>query len=276
MPNSIFRIEGERFVPTTYAESPWTAAGLHGGPAAGLLARAIERTAAAEDLIVTRLTVDLFRQVPNAPLEVTTRVVRQGRRIQATEASIWHEGVEISRASGLLLQQTELDLPADSFEQEQPPAFPEVEKEVALTGQEPGKNNGFHQLVHTRRVTTPPGAFMPSTAWMKIPCAFVEGEEMSPLVRVAALSDFTNALAHFRAKGEVVGFINADISLYLHRHPVGEWICLEVGGNAQPNGIATARATLYDREGSIGMVSVARLANKRAPGMPSPLPPAKP
>ena len=117
---------------------------------------------------------------------------------------------------------------------------------------------------------------MPSTAWMKIPCDFVAGEETSPLVRVAALSDFTNALAHFRAKGEVVGFINADITLYLHRHPTGEWICLEVEGNAQPNGIATARATLYDQEGSIGMVSVARLANKRAPGLPPPFVPAAP
>ena len=139
MPNAIFRIEGERFVPTEHAESPWSPSGLHGGPAAGLLARAIERTAAAEDLLVTRLTVDLFRQVPNAPLEVTTRVIRQGRRIQATEASIWHEGVEISRASGLLLQQTELDLPDDAFPQQPPPQFPDTEKEVALTGQEPGK-----------------------------------------------------------------------------------------------------------------------------------------
>lgn len=270
---SIFRIEGERFVPTRHAESPWSPAGLHGGPAAGLLARAIERTAAAEDLIVTRLTIDLFRQVPNAPLEVATRVIRQGRRIQATEASIWHDGVEISRATGLLLQQTELNLPDDAFPRQEPPRFPDAEKEVALTGQEPGASNDFHQLVHTRRVTTPAESFMPTTAWMKIPGDFIEGEPTSPLVRVAALSDFTNALAHFRAKGEVVGFINADITLYLHRHPAGEWICLEVEGNAQPNGIATARATLYDREGSIGMVNVARLANKRAPGMPSPLPP---
>ena len=265
MPESLFRIEGERFVPTRFAESPWSSAGLHGGPAAGLLARAIERTAAADDLVVARLTVDLFRQVPNAPLEVTTRVVRQGRRIQASEASLWSDGVEVSRASGLLLQQTEVDLPESALPADLVPPFPEVEIDVALSGGVPGAQPGFHHAVHCRRLNATDSGWPMGIAWFRLPGPLVEGETNSPFVVVASIADFTNALAGPRNAG--VGFINCDISLNLIRPTESDWICLQVDAHAQPTGIAMAHARVFDRRGLIGMVSESRLANRRAPGM---------
>jgi len=42
MPDAIFIPEGDTFVPTDLARSPWGPNLLHGGPPAGLLARAIE------------------------------------------------------------------------------------------------------------------------------------------------------------------------------------------------------------------------------------------
>ncbi|MCZ7576472.1 MAG: hypothetical protein M5U18_05260 [Dehalococcoidia bacterium] len=42
MPDAIFIREGDTFVPTELARSPWGPQLLHGGPPAGLLARAIE------------------------------------------------------------------------------------------------------------------------------------------------------------------------------------------------------------------------------------------
>ncbi len=268
MPNAVFTLEGEHFVPTSFATSPWAPDGLHGGPPAGLLARAIEQSALAEDLVVARVTVDLFRQVPNGPLEVTRRIVREGRRIQATDASIWHDGVEVARASGVLLQRTEVVLPDDALPQDEVPPFPEVTQEVALGGTPSGTNPGFHNTVYCRRVGGSPGDTWPAgTAWIKIPCPLVEGEVTSPTVMVAAIADFTNALSGPRNAG--VGFINCDISLHIGRPAEGEWVGLKVDASAQPNGIGIGHARVFDRRGLVGMVSVARLANRRGPQMPA-------
>lgn len=106
MPDAVFRRDGDHFIPTRLAASAWGESVLHGGPPCGLLARAIERAAPAPGLHLARLTVDLFRAVPLASLEVRTEAVRTGRRIVAMRASILAEGVEVARAHGVLLRPT--------------------------------------------------------------------------------------------------------------------------------------------------------------------------
>jgi len=47
-------------------------------------------------------------------------------------------------------------------------------------------------------------------------------------------------------------FINVDLSVYLERMPVGEWICLDAVTRPQPNGIGVADTLLLDERGRIG------------------------
>ena len=95
------------FLPTEFSRSTWGADLVHGGPPAGLLARAIEREFLMDGWHPARLTVDLFRPVPRVPLSVVTRSVRSGRRIHAVEASIVVDGAEVTRATAVLLKEAE-------------------------------------------------------------------------------------------------------------------------------------------------------------------------
>ena len=73
-----------RFEPTELTRGPWTAGTQHAGPPAALLGRAIEQKAP-PDLRVARVTFDIARPVPIAPLEVATAVVREGRSVVVIE-----------------------------------------------------------------------------------------------------------------------------------------------------------------------------------------------
>jgi hypothetical protein len=92
---------------------------------------------------------------------------------------------------------------------------------------------------------------------------FVAGEELSPLVRVAATSDFGNALGYIRFS-EGMGLINADITLYLHRQPVGEWLCLEANTMAQESGLGVVETVVSDEQGAVGRICQAVLSSPRS------------
>ncbi len=47
-------------------------------------------------------------------------------------------------------------------------------------------------------------------------------------------------------------FINPDLSVHLHRHPVGEWVCLDAETAVEPTGCGLAVSTLSDEHGPIG------------------------
>src|SRR5881396_628749 len=100
--DSIFEPAGrEVYVPTEAALGPWTDQALHGGPPAMLMARAIERFEPGEDLFVSRLTVELLRPIARTRLEVRSRLVRPGRKVQLVEASLWRGEEEVARATAL-------------------------------------------------------------------------------------------------------------------------------------------------------------------------------
>jgi hypothetical protein len=120
---------------------------------------------------------------------------------------------------------------------------------------------GLHTTIEVRWLNhSDDGA--PNRAWVRLPVSFVEGEANSPLVLAATLSDFTNAFANSAVRLPT-GMINADITLYLHRYPDGEWIALETQRIAQPSGLAVSTAVMYDQQGPIGTVVEAALANQR-------------
>lgn len=262
MTDAIFVPEGDRFVPTRRAGSPWGEGLVHGGPPAGLLARAIERHASMLDMPVVRLTVDLFRPVPMRPLTVRTRTLRAGSRIHVAEAALWADDTEVCRATGLLLRTSSVEVPQNEglF------AVPEGPDGIAISGvaggaRPAGVRPGFHTTIEVRWVTRPedPG---PNTAWIRIPVPLVAGEAITPLQRLAATSDFGSAFSHLGRPGQT-GFINADITLYVHRLPEGEWIGLQAERVVEPHGIGVAQALLFDPRGLVGRCVLAVLANQR-------------
>src|SRR3954447_14521424 len=100
----LFRVDGEEIVPTELSRGPWDPNALHGGPTAALLARALERHDPGSASFVARLTVELLRPVPLAPLRVVARTGRAGRNVQALEGALFARDREVARATALPLR----------------------------------------------------------------------------------------------------------------------------------------------------------------------------
>ena len=94
-----FTTDRDAFIPTDAARGPWDANSLHGRVIVGLLAFVIEQRHGADEFVPARLTVDMFRLPNLAPIEVTTRLVRDGLRIKLVEAEFFSGGTSMARAS---------------------------------------------------------------------------------------------------------------------------------------------------------------------------------
>ena len=68
--------------PTEHARGPWDPRALHGGAPAALIAAAFERVEPGAELRIARLGFEFLRPIPFAPLRLSTRIVRPGRRVQ--------------------------------------------------------------------------------------------------------------------------------------------------------------------------------------------------
>jgi acyl-CoA thioesterase len=91
----------------------------------------------------------------------------------------------------------------------------------------------------------------------------VEGEPLTPFVRVALAADFASPFANSGDQG--LKWINSDITLYLARLPATDWVGFEVKNHQAHKGVAVAECWLYDEEGPIGFSSVAALGQNRTP-----------
>ena len=248
MTEAVFVRDGERLLPQPVSRARWYDEVLHGGPVAALFARAVEQVPAVQPMLVTRLTVDLMRPVPTKPIELSTRVLREGRRIQVIEGSMEAEGVEVARASALRMRLGDVaGLPDHPRRATQ--AGPDDLASATWRGDDDG--TWFHS--HAVEMRFVEGHFYeagPATAWMRMVLPLVEGEEASPLQRTVALADFGNGLSRVLAGGW--WFINADLTVYLERYPGSEWILLRSRTDIDTAGVGLAQSELFDREGSIG------------------------
>lgn len=260
MNDALFIPEDCRFVPTKIGGSPWGEAFLHGGPPAGLLARAVEQFAGAPEMQVSRLTLDLFRPVPMAPLDVSVRTVREGRRIHVVDAVLSADGVEVSGLRAVLLRIAEIEVPKQA-EAERPngPEGLEVSRLGAGRRADGDYREGFHTFVEARWSSRLQEGALPA-AWIRLPMELVAGESISPLARLAATCDFVNAIAN-GGEPPSARFINVDCSINLSRPPAGEWICLQSERSVESTGVGVASARIWDEQGLIGRATQALLSN---------------
>jgi len=249
MPDAFFHRDGDLFVPTELTRGPWSAQAQHGGPPAALLARALERADPGPAEFMARLTVELLRPVPLAPLTVETRTVRPGRKVQWLEASLLADGTEVARASALRLRfDPELALPVLDPE---PLRVPPPSEGSPYTIEFPNTSVGFWQAMELRVAAGSFADVGEATIWFRLVVPVMAGEEPTPLQRVAAAADFGNGVSAALERGRYL-FINPDLTIYLHRLPVGEWVALEARTHAEAAGVGLAESALHDERGRIG------------------------
>ncbi len=262
MSDALFLKDGRYHIPTDQSRGPWSPDHLHGGPVVGLMAHAAEQASGQPDLRLARLTVDLLRPVPKQPLEVDARVVRPGKRLQVLEVRLLAGDKEVTRASALFLEKSTVDVPPHGRFVETglrpPEAHSAPDLATAAGWSKRYSPHGFHTTAQAIVLEGVQGQGR-GRVWMRLPLPVVQGEETSASVMAATLCDFGNGVGQLNL-GPSLGSINADVSLYLHRAPVGEWLGMEAGSHMQDNGMGLVETTLFDAEGPVGKVLQATIA----------------
>jgi len=250
-----FKIEGTHYVPTPASRGPWNPNSLHGRVIAGLLGAEIERLHGSAEFMPARLTVDMYRLPDLSPVEVVTRVVREGNRIKVIDAEFISGGVSAGRATCQLLRRTEN--PKGNVWK--PPSW-EVPAPGDIAPPTDGRS-GMGGMWATRRIEGDFGTVGRKRIWMSEVRELVEGRALTPFVRVAVSADFASPFANAGDAG--LEFINSDVTVYLHREPRTEWIGYEVVNHGATAGVAIGECFLYDEDGPIGSASCAALAQRR-------------
>ncbi|MFW5825475.1 MAG: thioesterase family protein, partial [Marinobacter sp.] len=207
------------------------------------------------------------RAVPSSPLTIATRLVRGGKRLQILEASLFAGEAEVTRASALFLENRPVSVPEHGrFPKTglEPPSRP-VEASIAEAGGWQNRYSpvGLHSTAKAMVIEGVDGRGQ-GVAWLKLPLPLVQGEETSPTVMAATLSDFGNGVGQLNLSREL-GCINTDVTLYLHRSPVGEWLGLDARSRMQDTGVGLVETTLFDSQGPVGKLLQAIITMK-APG----------
>jgi hypothetical protein len=248
---AIYTAEGPaRFAPSELARGPWDPGAQHGGAPAALLARAVEQAESSVAMDVVRVTYEFLRPVPLAPLDLRTRILRDGRRVQLVEASLHAEQQEVARASALRIRSD--DVPAPAAEPE-PPVHggPQTSTPIHMPAFEAGPTMFARDGMEVRFAA---GAFAdvgPAFAWFRLRVPLVAGETPSALQRLAAAGDFGNGIATAVSWATHV-FINPDLTLYVERLPEGEWVGLDARTRVGTAGTGVSDSVLYDERGRVG------------------------
>ncbi len=239
---ALYRFEDGSYVPGPMTVGPWSADAQHGGPVAALLAGAVEE---GSDMQVVRITLELLRPAPLAPLGLTSEVVRPGRNVQIVEASLRTGATEVARARALRIRRQAMDVPVDRSGAPAPPpeSLPEQRSETVRTA--------FAEALDLRFAAGSWDEKGPVTMWTRLLVPVVEGRATSPLQRTAAAADFGNGVSRV-LDFETHTFINPDLTVSLARVPKGEWLLFDSVTRLSPEGFGQAESQIFDSTGPVG------------------------
>ncbi len=251
---AIFRVDGTTAVTSPEAAGPWDPDMQHGGAAASLVVWAAERIPTAVPMQIARVTIDLMRPVPVAPLTIETEVLREGRKIQLCAVRLRANGKLTVGATVLKIKKQAQPLPADVVEPPLDVLSPEQSRA------EP-QNSPFGMGMTIRAARGRFGGPGPGAIWYRADRPLIQGFAISQAMRAAAASDFCNASSAL--DWQQWTFLNADLTVSMAREPIGEWILLDAVSWIGPDGAGLAMARLADTKGYFGRCAQSLVVEKR-------------
>jgi hypothetical protein len=256
--NAIYRVDGDRVVTSPDAAGPWDAGMQHGSAPAALVVWAAESILTPAPMHIARVTIDLMRPVPVAPLTLQTEVLRQGRKIQLCAIRLLAADVVVVSATVLKVRTQALALP---------PEAAELPLELPGPDQAPEEKPSFSTSpfvtgISMRAARGRFGVPGPGAIWYRADRPLVEGSPVSQAMRAVVAADFcngTSAVLDFRQWT----FLNADLTVSFARQPVGPWILLDAESWIGPDGAGLAMARLADAGGYFGRAVQSLVIEKR-------------
>lgn len=257
LPAAFYAEDDGRFVSTELTRGPWSRDHQHAGPPAALLARAIERASAIPGGQTTRLSYDILRPVPIAPLAVDTAVLRAGARVEQIEATLTAHGRPLMRATAWRMRTDDSATTATPEPPPPPPTDGRVSRWAFWTD-----DVAYHRAFDWRWIDGDIDTPGPATVWTRLSAALVAGEEASPLERLLAMADAASGASAQLDWHEWL-FVNVDLTIHLERPPRGEWMAMDARTRIGDAGAGVCTAVLSDGLGRVGVSAQSLLVEPR-------------
>ena len=240
-----FERDGDRYVPTPLTRGPWDPRAMHGGAPSALFAHVCELHDPGPAGFVARVTVELL--APGS--------ARAADDARAHDPARQESAVARSRAARR--RRPRDDAPRRCCDCAAPTST-RVARSASSPTPASARRGQRARRASSARVTWATGTRTPDRGscvgdWTEpgpagldpLRCPVVAGEVLSPCSRAAAAADFGSGVGN-PLRFTHASAINADVTVALHRHPAGEWVCLESGAWANPHGVGLAETRLHD------------------------------
>jgi Thioesterase-like superfamily len=256
--DAIYRVDGNQVVTSPDAAGPWDARMQHGSAPAALVVWAAEAIPTPQPMQIARVTIDLMRPVPLAPLTIETEILREGRKIQLCAVRLRAGDALVVGATVLKIRTQTLKLPPEVADA--PVELPGPDQ--AREEQPDFSGSPFVSGISMRAARGRFGVPGPGAIWYRVDRPLVEGATVSQVMRAVVAADFcngTSAVLDFKQWT----FLNADLTVSLARQPLGEWILVDADSWIGPDGTGLAMARLADQRGYFGRAVQSLVVEKR-------------
>lgn len=255
---AVYRVDNSVAHTSPAAAGPWDPRLQHGSAPSSLICWAVENLPSPVPMRVARLTVDLMRPVPVAPLAIETEVVREGRKIQLVNVRLLAGASEVVRASALRIRISDQALPERA-------TTPALDLPLPEQGGPPKFVKDDTPFLRGLDVSVVKGGFGapgPAAVWFRARQPIVAGQAISAAMRAVIAADFCNGVSSVTSPNQWT-FINGDLSVSLAREPKGEWILLDAEMWIGPDSIGIAAGRLADTTGYFGRAVQSIIFEKR-------------
>ena len=242
------RTDDNMFAGNDSARGPWSAEACHAGPVSGLLARAAEEAIA--DKQIVRLSANFVRPVPMNGIRIECDVAQDGRVAASTTLTAFDRNDKVC-AVATTTHIVTADVGDLATPDAPPPPTSVDEVEDFLFSTAPHGQPFISNFLEARYPLGTDRSPGPNTIWLRAP-SLIGGETSSPFQRICPIADCGNAISRNHEFGEF-SFVNADITIALHRLPESVWLASSAVSHWQSNGIGLSHATLFDEVGAVGV-----------------------
>ena len=244
----------DTFRSTEHTVGPWGPDSQHLGPPSALLVRSLLAMGRPS---LSRVTFEVLGPVPVADLTVSTSVERPGRSVELLSAKLSAAGRVVLTARAWHIVGSDTTAVAGGDPSPMAPPSSAVPMEV------PDHWSGGY-LAAVEWLSVSGGIFTPGDAqvWARPRLAVVDGFEPTPLERLFAVVDSASGVSS-RVDIRKWYAINTDLTVHLHRQPVGEWVGMDARTTIGPDGVGLATSVVHDVEGPVGTTAQALFVRER-------------
>lgn len=255
------RVDGAVFDPTEEVGCAWHDHEQHFSPLSGLIVQAVAESRARRPEgpgTIARISHDILGVIPRERTTIEVRVLRPGRTIELVEAVTSVGGRAVVTTRVWLLADTDSAAVAAAEAEPLPPplAWPAWPMSTVWSG---GYIAGLQ--VHRDPASRPGRA----RVWAGTDRELLAGEPADPVARYCAMIDTANGIA-VRADPQAWIFPNVDLTVHLHRRPVGEWTGLDTSVSLGPSGLGVTSTVLHDLDGPVGTAEQSLTVRPRPAG----------